>query len=762
MWCKWTALSAAGLGRWHITIVVLAGLAAAHVPSVSAQEAALDDPADETNLTAGEADGVTGDDLYKTFKNAFEAAGGAKSFRIGVAPARGVTPPGDVKCLADVDLVGGTVDIVCENLSAPADVYLVDNQPVEGDSVLPEAHDSVILVGRLEAGPDGSANLGADLGDGFFDEAEVDVVVLVPADADPTAAGALVAIGGPTAFMRRFWRETRAGAKRHTNVVDHALGGDPRVRLGLVDRQVLRGANLFFRERFKGNGRTCATCHRAEANLGLDPTFVRQLRRRELDRFGGLKDPLFVAHPRFIGRHPVPKLEVPFLVNRHAMIRENIDGFESPAKKFVMRGVPHSLSQDPTVDLPGPEGPEGTLPDGSTVDVEERTGWSGDGAPVTGRLRLFPVGAVIQHFRRQFDNIAPGRGNFRLPNDGELDAMEHFMRTSGRITDIDLDGLVLANEEANGGVNAFRVGDCGLCHANAGANVRADIIDRDSKGLFGEPLGNANFNTGVERLDTAARELFRRRKGREMPCDGGFGGQGLDAFNVDSDCGIEDDEKAAQSGRDAFGNGGFNTVTVIESADTGPFFHNNSVDTMEEAVAFYRSDLFNASPAAERFGIDLSGLPDTAIINIAAFLRTMNAGLNLRIAQQRCGAAAKIIREAIHTSGGENRKTRRLVNRLVELANEELKDVRTVLRRKDAEIDDEPLELDALYPDVRKAMKRVIAANKGLLNLKNSRDRRTLAASCRVETKAARESLTDPEESATVVNFRVGAGNLTF
>src|SRR5258707_10308351 len=57
----------------------------------------------------------------------------------------------------------------------------------------------------------------------------------------------------------------------------------------------------------------------------------------------------------------------------------------------------------------------------------------------------------------------------------------------------------------------------------------------------------------------------------------------------------------APNPRGGFGNGRFNTPVVIESADTGPFFHNNSAATIEEAVAFYNSNAFNNSEVGLQF-----------------------------------------------------------------------------------------------------------------------------------------------------------------
>ncbi|HJS80776.1 MAG TPA: hypothetical protein VJ748_09150, partial [Vitreimonas sp.] len=77
-----------------------------------------------------------------------------------------------------------------------------------------------------------------------------------------------------------------------------------------------RGREIFFTETFGGNGRTCGTCHRAEDNFGLSPSFIATLPQ---------DDPLFVAET-------VPALgrgfEAPRQMRTHGLILENLDGFE--------------------------------------------------------------------------------------------------------------------------------------------------------------------------------------------------------------------------------------------------------------------------------------------------------------------------------------------------------------------------------------------------------------------------------------------------
>jgi mono/diheme cytochrome c family protein len=344
-------------------------------------------------------------------------------------------------------------------------------------------------------------------------------------------------------------------------------------------RQALieKGRRIFFNETFNGNGRTCGTCHRSEANFSINPAFIATLPPN---------DPLFVAEFT-----PALKqnFENPRLMREFGLILENLDGFDDPANKFVMRGVPHVLALRTSV--ASPQGP--------------RTGWSGDGAPGDGSLRSFAVGAVIQHFTRTLDRVAGM--DFRLPTDEELDALEAFQLSLGRQQDLALP-LPLKGTVARRGQEIFLdngLGKCNLCHANAGATAN----------FGGGSLGNANFDTGVENLPDQPARLTREK----VPRDDGFGREG---------------------------DGTFNTPPLVEAADSGPFFHNNAIETIEGAVAFYDGDSFNNSPAGQALakadpqgkGIELDG---TQIVAIAAFLRVINALENIRQSSELLEAAAR-------------------------------------------------------------------------------------------------------------------------
>jgi mono/diheme cytochrome c family protein len=335
---------------------------------------------------------------------------------------------------------------------------------------------------------------------------------------------------------------------------------------GAKDAQIARGRELFFKETFGGNGRSCGTCHREEINFTLTPAFIATLPK---------DDPLFVAE-----FNPALKqnFENKHLMRELGLILENLDGFSDLENKFTMRGVPHVLAQ--RTSIASPQGP--------------RTGWSGDGAPADGSLRAFAVGAVIQHFTKTLNRV-PGV-DFRLPTDDELDALEAFQASLGRSADIALP-LPLKGTVPKRGQAIFlddTLGKCNICHRNAGANAF----------LGGQDRGNANFNTGVEDLP----DLPARLTGELVPRDDGLG---------------------------IPGDGTFNTPPLVEAADTGPFFHNNAVETIEGAVAFYNGQAFNNSPSGRflasidpnRIGIRLDA---TQVVAVAAFLRVINALENVR------------------------------------------------------------------------------------------------------------------------------------
>ena len=339
------------------------------------------------------------------------------------------------------------------------------------------------------------------------------------------------------------------------------------------------GRDLFFNETFGGNGRTCGTCHRAEDNFTISPAFIATLPQ---------DDPLFIAE----NDPNLATLENPRLLREFAAIVENTNGFGDLENDFTMRGIPHVLGMRNTVDS----------------DMGPALGWSGDGSPRNGSLRAFAVGAVRQHFTR---DLRRRRGiDFRVPTGLELRALEAFQLSLGRQEEIQLPlpltGVVAARGQEiflnNGVGNDDAAGKCNNCHFNAGANINPAISPTG---------GNRNFNTGVEDLVDQALDLT----GELVPPDDGLG---------------------------VPGDGTFNTPSLIEAADTPPFFHNNAIDTIEGAVAFYNSDAFNTSPSGVVVGgIDLEA---TQVVAVAAFLRVINVLDNIRESDEELNLSLRLTR----------------------------------------------------------------------------------------------------------------------
>ncbi len=532
------------------------------------------------------------------------------------------------------DLVDGRSSVQVFDLpeGGTYDVWLIDNRPGPESSLRPNSGDRMIRLGSLRPRR-GSAKLEAVLIPERLAAFKLDLVVVVREGEDPGRAGLL--FGSPDLFQRLYYNEQRvkaptAGGFDPRQEVDtgrtslwsasfRALvpapayaaapaGGPVGVaRPPALEDLISRGEFLFFNETFNGNGRTCGTCHRAENNFTIDPKFIATLPPN---------DPLFVAefNPDLAG------LENPVLMRNSGLIMENVDGFDKPA---VLRGTPHLLGLMTSL-----------VPD-STVGAAkaDATGWSGDGAPGTGSLREFATGAVIQHFTRRLNRVEGI--DFRPPTSDELDALEAFQLSLGRSADPPLP-LQLTGKIARRGQAIFRCrkntqpltcsdlefgtvpsGRCVACHENAGANTAGPGAATEASAPEGGV--NGNFDTGVERSQGQPGRLLDPT----IPCDAGFGTAPVGP----GPC------QGVGTGT-GFGVGSFNTPPVIEAADTGPFFHNHSVKTLEGAISFYNGAAFNNSPGALSVGINgfanAIGLDEPDVDAVAAFLRVLNALENIR------------------------------------------------------------------------------------------------------------------------------------
>jgi len=206
---------------------------------------------------------------------------------------------------------------------------------------------------------------------------------------------------------------------------------------------------------------------------------------------------------------------------------------------------------------------------------DHRLGWSGDGGPGRSTLHEFAFGAIIQHFTKTLAR-RPGV-DFRLPTEEELDALEAFQLFAGRQAPKDFTQSFPTDPRALNGQNLFFGTGCTFCHTD----------------LFGFVDQNLNFDTGVANLTP------------DLPDDDGFLSPGDRTFNV---------------------------PPLVEAADTPPFFHNNAVNTIEDAVGFYFSPTFQASPSSffifNQLTTDQQG-------DLAAFLRVINSAANIDQVRKR-------------------------------------------------------------------------------------------------------------------------------
>ncbi len=551
---------------------------------------------------------------FKDWETQYEKDGGDRNMVLAMGRFKGLSTGNSYASgLAKFNLVDGNVTVAINGLpkNETWDVWMVDS--AAGKSIALESDDNMLRLGSLRH-DDKVSTLAATLGKDAFTTFNMDMIIVTHAGQTPIEDRTLI---GTTSLFHRVYRskqqgqfgvladadplppapDTRGWFQRMVDAISPTASAqigpipNPSTPLQL---SITRGRQSFFNETFNGNGRTCGTCHRENGNLTIDAEFIDDLPPN---------DPIFVAEF-------VPALannfENPVLMRKLGLILENPDGFGNLAGNFVMRGVPHTLALLQNTLTPVAGGGDGT-----TTPPNERTGWAGDGAPGTGTLREFIIGAIVQHYPKTLNRQAPG--DFRLPTTGELDDLEAFQKSLGRRADLDLAAMKpkFKNEVVRLGVDIFNnggsvlggsndgAGKCFFCHLNAGASD------------FFFPGQNANFNTNVEGLPSQPADLVL--PAQLNPPDGGFGTTGI-------------------SPTGGIGNGSFNTPVLVEAADTGPFFHNNSIETIEGAVDFYNSRAFNEAPG---FGSLIGGirLEATEVVAVAAMLRVINVLENERSAR---------------------------------------------------------------------------------------------------------------------------------
>jgi cytochrome c peroxidase len=531
-----------------------------------------------------------------------------------------------------VDLATGAVTSTVQFLPQDGvfDLWLVDNRPGPNHTTLAETSDGLLLVGTYTAAA-GIHRLSVTLGSAVFTDFFPDRAFVVRSGVSPLAS--FVVTGPATTFARLLSRQVR-----FVDDETAALGFDPTsatTRAADFAKLVADGRRLFLKETFAGNGRTCGTCHVETNNFTVDPEHISTL---------PASDPLFVAE----ANPALATLENPDLMRRFGLILVNADGFDPPAggPAFVLRAA-QNVQALANSSVPPPDGSLDFTVGGRTPNPPERLGWGNDGAP----LRDFALVAIAQHAPQTLSR-APG-SDFRVPTDEELDALVAYQLSLGRQEDFDLPTLTLKSLLAASGkalyLDTGRFNEpgrknCNACHFNGGGTA-AMSFNPQTPGfpdLDGSPRGlNMTVETNVNAVPLALT--------LGLPRDGGFGQIFLKDFG-------------------SFGNTtsvlpigleGFNSPPVVESGDTGPFFHNHTVTDLESAVAFYGTPAFQTSIFAQAIPVAISADPnDPEVQAIAAFLRVLNALENIRssinVAERgRTMSSADDMRELAHLSLAE-------------------------------------------------------------------------------------------------------------
>ena len=551
------------------------------------------------------------------------------------------------KGIAEINIEEGKVRVKITNLADAevSDVWLVDTQPGIGRSVQPESGDQLLHVGKLTQG-NKVASLEASLDADKLKSLEVNWVVVTGKNTDPLQGGVL--FGSTSLFQRIYHYKDRALLQlaAATTKSERSFRFFPSAwATGIVPADfpnaelINDGRNIFFEETFMGNGRTCGTCHPATNNFTLDPKFIATMPD---------DDPLFIAE--LPDPNPLSEnFEKPKLMREVGLILENTNGFDDLESKYTMRSVPHMLAMQVSVSVPSE-----SAYDGTTMSPDERLGWSGDGSPTNlevfpqlrGTLRDFSVGAVTQHFTKTLNRVAGE--DFRLPTEYELDALEAYILSLGRQTEYDdFNAIELWDDRAEQGrlnylgVDVSGTLNCNACHFNGGANTNPNFDFPASVTPPAFEMSNRSFAPRSEELLDQPADIVDVANN---PFDDGFGS----------------------------GTNLFNAPVVIEAADTGPFFHANSADTVEAMVEFYRSKRHLRNGEVLDPIVELS---ESQGANIAAFLRVLNADENAR-------SSIALIEQAEALNNFEDQQTN------LEIAAADIEDAIEVLTDGDLHDDD--------------------------------------------------------------------------
>ena len=185
---------------------------------------------------------------------------------------------------ATLDLADGTLEVeVSDPCGGEAlDVWLVENVPGTGRTVMPEPGDTMIRVGRTQPSPAGVA-LAAPIPHEALGDFELDLLVVTRPDRSPDEGGLLY--GTPDLFQRLYSRDLRAASGApglsvgglHLALLAPVPQDPPEFDPGL-EELIAKGEDLFFNATLLGRGlRACAINPRAAEWMGVNVDRMRLL-----------------------------------------------------------------------------------------------------------------------------------------------------------------------------------------------------------------------------------------------------------------------------------------------------------------------------------------------------------------------------------------------------------------------------------------------------------------------------------------------------
>jgi hypothetical protein len=449
--------------------------------------------------------------------------------------------------------------------------------------------------------------------------------------------------------------------------------------------QAVVGGNLFNKETFGGNGRTCASCHVSTINLGLSPANIQS-------RFSSLSttfDPLFLGETTMnlntlVVTNPVStggrgKRDFEGIITGSAGGRAKVlsklvaPGLGQPIRYLVYGGLSPALA--------------GTISDtnGNSATFSSITAGtlacSAGGSPtavctnqIESPLRMrtsidttnFPQGRslilenidgfTVPHSSNHVFRKSPVLDNAKLTSPFGLSGLvggaatlgdfatgavkQHFPRTINRVNAVD---FRLPTPAETAALDAFQqtrsVPADENFDLNKFATTAAQIAGRT---VFFGSAKCSKCHSGTVLATT----------------DGSISGK---SGNANFNTGV--DALPINTGIDllpmeAFGTREFNTPALFNVKNHSPFFHNGAVATVHQAVEFYSSSAFINSPASTLIG-GLTFANPSDIDNIAAFLEgltvrpyTLTAGpLNFGSRNTTAGPTASQVVTITNTSG---------------------------------------------------------------------------------------------------------------